>query len=93
MRNSYYLRLSKKIEQSGDGIETKWNGSSILKSHFYLWCFAAICKENVREAYPQRVILGQKCDDLKKRGIKGKDAIIRCFYALASMLYNALSKM
>ncbi len=88
-----YLGLSKKIEQSGDGLKTKWNGSTMIRSHLYIWCLATVCKENVRAAHPKRIILGNKFDDLKKRGIKGKDVIIRCCYALTSMLYNDLSKM
>lgn len=88
-----YLGLSKKVEQSGDGIKTKWNGSSLIRSHLYIWCFATICRKQARGSHPKRAILGKKFDDLSSRGIKGKDAIIRCCYALTSMLYSDLSKM
>jgi transposase len=85
-----YLGLSKRIEQSGDGISTKWNGSTMVRSHLYIWIIATVARTNGRGAYPMRAILGAKWDKLAAKGVKGKDACIRCCYTLTRMLYTEL---
>jgi hypothetical protein len=85
-----YLGLSKRIEQSGDGLSTKWQGSTVVRSHLYIWTIAVIARKEGRGVYPRRQTLGAKWDGLTAKGVKGKDACIRCCYALTRMLYNDL---
>jgi transposase len=86
-----YLGLSKSISQSGDGLKTNWNGSSMLRSHLYIWTMGQIAVNKGRTT-PKRVELGEKWDGLRAKGVKGKDAIIRCCYALTRGLYRELLK-
>jgi hypothetical protein len=86
-----YLGLSKSISQSGDGLKTNWNGSSMLRSHLYIWVLGQVAPEKCRIT-PKRVELGTKWDGLRAKGVKGKDVAIRCCYALTRGIYRELLK-
>ena len=86
-----YLGLSKKLVQSGDKLVTKWNGSSMLRSHLYIWVLGQIAPEKCRIT-PKRVELGAKWDKLREKNFKGKDVAVRCCYALTRGIYRELLK-
>jgi hypothetical protein len=86
-----YLGLSKRIEQSGDGLKTIWAGSSLVRSHFYPWFLCTVCPSDKRSTdYRQEV--GAKYDNLIESGVKGKDAICRCLYFIVQRIYRDLVK-
>lgn len=84
-----YLGLSYSYRQSGDKKSRKFHGSSIMRSHLYVWavCMVAPSKNRI-----QSDIGKQLCDRYQELRItvKGKDALIRILFKATRMLFYEL---
>jgi hypothetical protein len=90
-----YLGLGYKWIQSGDKIVRTLGGSTVCRSHLYMWCLDRIAPESRRRL--QTSIgqnLGKKYDLLRRGEVKiaGKDAIIRVLYKATRLLFEELCK-
>ena len=88
-----YLGIGYKWVQSGDKIVRTIGGSTVCRSHLYMWCFDRIAPEGNRRL--QTYIgqnLGEKYDLLRRGEVKiaGKDAIIRVLYKATRLLFEEL---
>lgn len=88
-----YLGLSYSYRQSGEKKSRKFHGSSLARSHLYVWAVCMIAPNNCRIESD----LGKKlCDRYQelRQTVKGKDALIRILFKATRMLfYELLSEL
>ncbi len=90
-----YLGLGYKWIQSGEKIIRVLSGSSICRSHLYMWCFDRIAPSGNRRLQTKvGQNLGEKYDKLRRGEVKiaGKDAMIRVLYKATRMLFEELCR-
>jgi hypothetical protein len=90
-----YLGLGYKWVQSGEKTVRVFAGSTVCRSHLYMWCFDRIAPEgNRRLATNIGRSLGEKYDHLRRGEVKiaGKDAIIRVLYKATRILFEELCR-
>ncbi|MGL5804848.1 MAG: hypothetical protein ACRC11_05315 [Xenococcaceae cyanobacterium] len=90
-----YLGLGYKWVQSGEKVVRVLGGSTVCRSHLYMWAFDRIApqeKRRLQTAIGQN--LGAKYDKLRRGEVKiaGKDAIVRILYKATRLLFEELCK-
>jgi hypothetical protein len=84
-----YLGLSYSYRQSGEKTRRKFHGSSLARSHLYVWAVCMVAPSN----YRIKSDLGkQLCDRYieLRTTVKGKDALIRILFKATRMLFYEL---
>jgi hypothetical protein len=90
-----YLGIGYKWIQSGDKIVRTIGGSTVCRSHLFMWCFDRITPEGNRRLQTNvGQDLGKKYDILRRGYVKiaGKDAIIRVLYKATRLLFDELCR-
>jgi hypothetical protein len=90
-----YLGLGYKWVQSGEKTVRVLSGSSVCRSHLYIWAFDRITPEGNRRLQTNiGQDLGKKYDKLRRGEVKiaGKDAIIRVLFKASRMLFEELCR-
>ena len=88
-----FLGMSYRLSQSGDSVKRKFGGSSIVRSHLYVWAVCQIAPS--RHGYRVDTEIGRKLSDRyiemrEIQKIKGKDALIRILFKATRMLFYEL---
>ena len=87
-----FIGLTYKIKQSGDSISRKFGGSSMVRCHLYMWCLCQIAP--TKYGYKVNTPIGRKLSDryqeLRAKGVKGKDALTRVLFKTTRKLYFQL---
>lgn len=97
-----FLGLAHKKRQSGKSIKTKskkFQGSSLVRSHLYIFVTRRIIPHSVSKKGVSRRFRSPIADklfdsyvDMRGRGIAGKDGITRLLFTLTRFLFNELLK-
>ena len=79
------------IKQSGDKSKRKFHGSSLVRSHLYVWavCMVAPCKHG----YKIKGDIGKQLSDRDRElriNVKGKDSLMRILFKATRMLFYEL---
>jgi len=89
-----YLGTGYAWVQSGDKRVWTLSGSSLIRSHLWVWCLVTICPEPPRRLKTEvGRILGDKYDRLRRKGespINGTDAIVRTLFVTTRLLFKML---
>lgn len=88
-----YLGLSYSIAQSGNAYSRSFHGSTLVRSHLYVWavCMIAPNKGGYRVRGEVGRVLCDRYQELKNI-TKGKDALIRILFKATRMLFYELLK-
>lgn len=83
-----YLGLSYSYRQSGDFKSRSFHGSSIARSHLYVW---AVCVIAVNRSTDNQIVRGlrERYQELRVN-VKGKDALIRILFKMTRLLFYEL---
>lgn len=81
--------LSYKYRQSGDKVKRKFYGSSVVRSHLYVWavCMVAPKRDLIKSEVGDK--LRDRYQELRK-SVKGKDALMRILFKATRMLFYEL---
>lgn len=88
-----YMGLSYSLKQSGDKKSKNFHGSTLVRSHLYVWALARIAPQP-----PKRLntnignILGEKFDTLRTDNspIPGKDSFTRVLFRATALMFKEL---
>lgn len=86
-----FMGLSFKYRQSGDKKSRKFHGSSLIRSHLYIWAVCMVAPQ--KNGYKIDGKIGQELSDRYQelRGnVKGKDSLMRILFKVTRMLYYEL---
>ena len=84
-----YLGMSFNYRQSGDKKTRRFHGSSLVRSHLYVWAVCMVApKQNRIDSDIGKQLTG-KYDELRQT-IKGKDALIRILFKATRILFYEL---
>lgn len=88
-----FLGMSYRLAQSGDSLKRSFGGSSIVRSHLYVWALCQIAP--TKYGYRVDTEVGRKLSDRyiemrEVQKIKGKDALIRILFKATRMLFYEL---
>jgi hypothetical protein len=86
-----YLGMGYKFKQSGDYLGKSFGGSTIVRSHLYIW---AVCMIAPQRGKIKGKIGKQLCDRYQelRKTVKGKDALIRILFLTTRLLYREFVK-
>jgi hypothetical protein len=84
-----YLGLSYSYRASGEKKSRKFHGSSLVRSHLYVWAVCMIAPSNYRIKSDIGVQLSDRYIELRTT-VKGKDALIRILFKATRMLFYEL---
>jgi len=90
-----YMGLSYSLKQSGDKKSKSFHGSTLVRSHLYVWALAKIAPQP-----PKRLdtnignILGEKFDTLRNLDspIPGKDSFTRVLFQATRLMFRELRR-
>jgi len=87
-----FLGMSKSFEISGTSVnKSTFHGSKQIRSHLYIFAMARLAVGKSRRVNtPLGEKLGETYEELRNKGIHGKDAVIRTLYKLTRYLYKEL---
>ena len=86
-----FLGMSYSYRQSGSKNSRTFHGSSLVRSHLYVWAVCMIAPRNQKIKSEIGRQLWERYDELRQT-VKGKDAIIRILFKATRMLFYELSK-
>ena len=88
--------LSKALKQSGDSKKRSFQGSTIIRSHLYMWAVSMVAtsKNGLRINSDIGKILADSYLSYRQQSkpIKGKDSLIRILFKATRMLFKELCK-
>ena len=86
-----FLGMSYKFNQSGNKVTRTFGGSTMMRSHLYVWavCCIAPKKHRIKSDIGRELI--DRYDELRQT-VKGKDALIRILFKATRLLYRELIK-
>lgn len=84
-----YLGMSFNYRQSGDKKTRKFYGSTLVRSHLYVWAVCMVAPKNYRIESDIGKQLSDRYDELRET-VKGKDALIRILFKATRMLFYEL---
>jgi hypothetical protein len=86
-----FMGLSYSYKQSGLKVKRKFHGSSMIRSHLYIWAICVLSRtKNIKHNQ-----LTQELSDRYlelRQSVKGKDALTRILFKLTRMLFYELVK-
>ncbi len=76
---------------SGNSKSRNFHGSSIVRSHLYIW---AVCMVAPRKRLIKDDLGNSICDRYQelRQTVKGKDALVRILFKVTRLLYRELAK-
>jgi hypothetical protein len=86
-----FLGMSYKFHQSGNKVARTFGGSTIMRSHLYVWAVCMIAPGGYRIKSHIGKDLSDRYQELRKT-VKGKDALIRILFKATRLLYRELIK-
>ncbi len=86
-----FMGMSFSYEQSGNTIKRKFHGSTIVRSHLYIWavCMVAPSKHGYRISGDIGRQLSDRYRELRTN-VKGKDSLTRILFKVTRMLFYEL---
>ena len=84
-----YLGMGYALKQSGEQNKSKFTGSSIMRSHLYVWAVCRIASSRSRPHTKEIQPIVKRYDELRQT-VKGKDALIRILFKATRHLYREL---
>ena len=84
-----YLGMSFNYRQSGDKKTRKFHGSTLVRSHLYVWAVCMVAPKNYRIGTDIGRQLSDRYQELRQT-VKGKDALIRILFKATRMLFYEL---
>lgn len=87
-----YLGLSFKLKQSGDKFSKKFSGSTLIRSHLYIWLVARMAGGGTqfRVDTPDGRKIQSKLTSLAAGGVTGSDKITRLLFYTSRLLWRKL---
>jgi hypothetical protein len=86
-----FLGMSYSFKTSGNRSLRNFHGSSLMRSHLYVWAVCMVAPKNHRIDSNIGRELTQRYDELRQT-VKGKDALIRILFKATRLLYYELVK-
>jgi hypothetical protein len=85
-----FCGLSYSYKQSGNKVKRKFHGSSVIRSHLYIWAVCTLSRKNLKHNDLTKLL----CDryQVLRQSVKGKDALTRILFKLTRMLFYELVK-
>ena len=86
-----FMGMSFKYQQSGDSNQRSYHGSSLVRSHLYVWAVCMVAPS--KYGYRIKSDIGKQLSDRYRElrvTVKGKDAIIRILFKATRMLFYEL---
>lgn len=86
-----FMGLSFKYKQSGDKKGRKFHGSSLIRSHLYIWAVCMVAPSKYGHKIKGKI--GQELSDRYRElrvNVKGKDSLMRILFKVSRMLYYEL---
>lgn len=89
-----YLGLSFKLKQSGDKLSKSFLGSTMVRSHLYIWAVGKIRTRPASFAVDTAIgeLLSDKVAELTAKGVEGSDKVTRVVFRATALLYKELVK-
>lgn len=89
-----YLGMAYKMAQSGDKLIKKFSGSSLIRSHLYIWAISQMSGKGTsfKTNTSQGKELDAKLKKLASGGVTGSDKIIRFMFKVTERLWSELLK-
>jgi hypothetical protein len=84
-----FMGLSYSYKQSGSTTKRKFHGSSMVRSHLYVWAVCMVAPNSYRISSSIGKQLSDRYRELKVT-VKGKDALIRILFKATRMLFYEL---
>lgn len=84
-----YLGMSFNYRQSGDKKTRRFHGSTLVRSHLYVWAVCMVAPKNYRIKGNIGQSLSDRYQELRQT-VKGKDALIRILFKATRMLFYEL---
>jgi hypothetical protein len=81
--------MSFDYRQSGDKKTRRFHGSTLVRSHLYVWAVCMVAPKNYRIKGDIGQSLSDRYHELRQT-VKGKDALIRILFKATRMLFYEL---
>ena len=87
-----FLGMAHKLSFSGNKNIKRFSGSTVIRSSLYTWALMMVAPTKDRINSDVGLKLSAKYQNMKSRGIKGKDALVRVLFTSTRYLYKELYK-